>query len=59
MKIIGVLLIILGAIGVMLGLMMFGDIGIAALIGASTAILSGIGFLQCNKAFNSKSSNDK
>jgi hypothetical protein len=49
MKIIGILLLIVGAIGVLLGSMMFGDIGIAALIGAVTAILSGIGFLKLSK----------
>jgi hypothetical protein len=50
MKVIGILLIIVGAIGIILGGMMFGDIGIAALIGAITAILSGIGFLKVGKA---------
>ena len=44
MKIISILLIILGAIGMLLGGMMFGDIGIAAMIGSLTALLSGIGF---------------
>ncbi len=45
MKVIGILLIILGAIGIIMGLMMFGDIGIACIIGAVAALLSGIGFL--------------
>jgi len=50
MKIIGILLLVVGVIGVLLGGMMFGDIGIAALIGAATAILSGIGFMKADKA---------
>jgi hypothetical protein len=50
MKIIGIILLVVGAIGIALGLSMFGDIGIAALIGASTAILSGIGFLLAGKS---------
>jgi energy-converting hydrogenase Eha subunit C len=49
MKVISILLIVTGVIGVILGSMMFGDIGIAAFIGAITAILSGIGFLIVNK----------
>lgn len=49
MKVIGILLIILGAIGVVMGLMMFGDIGVACLIGAFAALLSGIGFLLASK----------
>jgi len=53
MKIIGILLIIVGVIGILLGSMMFGDIGVAAFIGAVTAILSGIGFLKANKALKS------
>lgn len=44
-KVIGILLIILGISGVLLGLMMFGDIGIACIIGALGALLSGIGFV--------------
>lgn len=48
MKAIGFILIIVGIIGIIMGLMMFGDIGIAALIGAITALLSGIGFLKLN-----------
>lgn len=52
MKVIGILLIILGAIGLLLGLMMFGDIGIAAIIGALSALLSGIGFLIAAKQNN-------
>jgi len=44
MKVIAVLLLVLGVLGVVMGLNMFGDIGIAALIGALTAILAGVGF---------------
>jgi hypothetical protein len=49
MKVIGILLIVLGAIGIVLGLMMFGDIGIACIVGALGALLSGIGFLNVDK----------
>lgn len=45
MKIIGILLIIVGVLGILMGMMMFGDIGIACLVGAVTALLSGIGFI--------------
>lgn len=45
LKIIGILLVLLGVAGVFMGLMMFGDIGIACLVGALSAVLSGIGFL--------------
>lgn len=45
MKVIGILLIILGVVGVFMGMMMFGDIGIACIVGALAALLSGIGFL--------------
>ncbi len=44
MKVFSILLIILGIIGLILGAMMFGDIGIACIIAALTALLSGIGF---------------
>jgi hypothetical protein len=45
MKVIGILLIVLGVLGILMGLMMFGDIGIACIIGALAALLSGIGFM--------------
>ncbi len=45
MKIIGILLIWVGLLGILMGCMMFGDIGLACLVGAITALLSGIGFL--------------
>lgn len=45
LKIIGVLLMVVGLLGILMGLMMFGDIGIACLVGAAAALLSGIGFL--------------
>ncbi len=45
MKVIGIILIVWGAIGILMGFMMFGDIGIACIVGALTAILSGVGFL--------------
>ena len=45
MKIIAILLIVVGAFGFVSGGFMFGDIGLAAWIGAAAALLSGIGFL--------------
>lgn len=45
MKVIGILLVIVGVLGIFLGMMMFGDIGIACIVGASGAFLSGIGFI--------------
>lgn len=49
MKVIGILLIALGVIGILMGLMMFGDIGIACFVGALAALLSGIGFVKVSK----------
>jgi len=46
---IGLNLLIVGVFGLVLSTMMFRDIGIAATIGAITAILKGIGFLKLNK----------
>lgn len=54
MKVIGILLIIVGILGIGMGMMMFGDIGIACIVGAITALLSGIGFLKVNKALKSR-----
>ncbi len=45
MKAIGIILIILGVLGIVMGLMMFGDIGLACIVGSLSALLSGIGFL--------------
>ncbi|MCD8149508.1 MAG: hypothetical protein LUE92_08090 [Clostridiales bacterium] len=45
MRLIGILLIIVGIIGIAMGCVMFGDIGIACIIGALSGLLSGIGFL--------------
>lgn len=52
MKVIGILLIIVGVLGIIMGGMMFGDIGIACMVGAIAAFLSGIGFLSVNKKLN-------
>lgn len=49
MFVIGILLIIWGVIGIAMGMMMFGDIGVACIVGAVTAILCGIGFIVANK----------
>ena len=48
-KVIGILLIVLGIVGILMGCVMFGDIGIACLVGAFAALLSGIGFLKAAK----------
>lgn len=48
MKVIGVLLILLGVIGIVMGRFMFGDIGIACTVGALSALLSGIGFIKAD-----------
>lgn len=45
MRAIGVLLVIVGIIGIGMGCVMFGDIGIACIVGALSGLLSGIGFL--------------
>lgn len=49
MKVIGVILLVVGAIGMLLASVMFGDIGLAAMIASITAILSGVGFIKCDK----------
>ncbi|MCM3739186.1 hypothetical protein M3210_02775 [Oceanobacillus luteolus] len=52
MKIISIILLIVGVVGLFLSMLMYGDIGIAAGIGSVTAILSGIGFILINKQIN-------
>ena len=49
MKGIGIALIVVGALGMLLGMAMFGDIGIAAIIGSIVGILSGVGFLKVSQ----------
>ncbi|MCR5508008.1 MAG: hypothetical protein K6F34_04900 [Lachnospiraceae bacterium] len=49
MKVIGILLVVLGALGIVMGCMMFGDIGIACIVGALSALLSGIGFIMASR----------
>lgn len=49
MKIIGIILVIVGVLGIFMSSMMFGDIGLAALIGSIASLLSGFGFLSANK----------
>lgn len=49
MKMIGILLILLGIVGIIMGAMMFGDIGIACIVGALSGLLSGFGFLSADK----------
>jgi uncharacterized membrane protein len=45
MKVLAIILIVVGVIGIIMAGAMFGDIGLAAGVGAVTAILSGVGFL--------------
>lgn len=52
MKVISIILIVIGALGLLMSTMMFGDIGIAAAIGSVTAILSGVGLFNVNKQLN-------
>ena len=52
MKVIGILLLILGVVGIIMGGIMYGDIGIACIVGALSALLSGIGFLIAAKKIN-------
>lgn len=52
MKAIAIILIVIGALGLFLSTLMFGDIGLAAAIGSVTALLSGVGFLYVNKKLN-------
>ena len=56
MKVIGILLVILGIIGLLMGMLMFGDIGIACMVGALSALLSGIGFIIVNGKISNSSS---
>ena len=49
MKLTGILLIVLGLAGIIMGGMMFGDIGIACIVGALSALLSGFGFISADK----------
>ena len=49
MKNIGIALIIVGAVGMFLGAMMYADIAIAAMIGSVVGILSGVGFLKVSQ----------
>jgi uncharacterized membrane protein len=53
MKVLSIILIVIGGIGIIMAMAMFGDIGIAAGIGAVTAILSGIGFMLVEKKLRS------
>ena len=48
-KTVGILLLIVGVVGILMGAMMFGDIGIACMVGAVSALLSGLGFLSIAK----------
>lgn len=48
-KLIGILLLFIGVLGILMGAMMFGDIGIACWVGAIGSLLSGIGFISLSK----------
>jgi uncharacterized membrane protein len=58
MKVLGIILIIVGGIGIVMAGAMFGDIGFAAGIGAITAILSGVGFMLIEKRLKNLVSNE-
>jgi len=58
MKAIGIILIVWGIIGIVMGTMMFGDIGIACIVGAVTALMSGFGFLSVNKKISKAQSTE-
>ena len=49
MKLIGILLILLGNVGTVMGAMMFGDIGIACIVGALSSLLSMFDFFSVDK----------
>ena len=49
LKHVSLALMILGALGILMGAMMFGDIGTAAMIGGAVGILSGYGFRLLNQ----------
>lgn len=49
MIILGIFQIVLGVVGLLLGAMMFGDIGIACFVGALSALWSGIAILIANR----------
>lgn len=49
MKVIGIILIIFGVLGLLLAGMMFGDIGVAAGIGSIVGILAGVGLIQTSQ----------
>ena len=53
-KTIGIILMVVGVIGFLLGGMMFGDIGIAAWIGSTAALISGFGFFKVSKALQNR-----
>lgn len=52
MRIISIMLMAIGLVGLFLSTVMFGDIALAAAIGSITAILSGVGFHTLNKQIN-------
>ena len=54
MVFIGILLILVGIVGFATGAMMFGDIGIACMIGAAAAFFSGIGFIIAAKKLKNR-----
>lgn len=54
MKIIGIILVVIGALGAFIGVNMFGDIGVSCIIGSVIGILSGVGFLMTSKEINKK-----
>ena len=54
MKVIWILLMLLGILGVLMGCVMYGDIGIACIVCALSALLSGIGFVIVSRKIRSR-----
>lgn len=59
MKIISLLLVFLGVVGLGVSGMMFGDLGIAGGIGSLSALLSGVGFWLADFALNKPKPGEK
>lgn len=58
MKVLGIILIVFGVIGLMIGGKMFGDIGIAAWLASIISVLTGVGFIKVDKKINELNKNN-
>ena len=59
MKVVAIILFVIGVIGIILAGMMYGDIGVAAGVGAVTAIASGVGFLLIDRKLKKLAPNEE